>query len=123
MKNDMQNIQTGQAFLLIFLLIILIFKQVWLFPWVTGFLVVIMVVPKIMSPFAKIWFLVSEKLGTVMSKIILSIIFYVVVCPIAIFRKMSGADAMQLKKWKDNTESVFSIREKTFTLSDLEKPY
>lgn len=122
-NTNLKNIQSGQAVLLIILLIMLVFKQVWLLPWIVAFLVMLMVVPNIMTPFTKIWFLFSEKLGNIMSKIILSLIFYIVVCPISIFRKILGADSMQLKKWKNTEASVFILREKIFTLDDLEKPY
>jgi hypothetical protein len=62
-------------------------------------------------------------LGTVMSKILLTIVFFFIVTPVGIIRKWLGADAMQLKKWKKDTSSVFTDRHKMYQPKDIEKPY
>jgi hypothetical protein len=123
LSDEKNNIHAGLAVLLVILLIIMVFKQVWLLPWAIGFLVVLMAVPKVMTPLARVWFLFSEKLGNVMSKVILVIIFYVVVFPMSIMRSLLGADPMQFKKWKRDGESVFRVREGNITAKDLETPY
>ncbi len=58
-----------------------------------------------------------------MSKIILSIIFFTVVTPLALLRRTFGHDPMQLKKWKNGSESVFESRDHSFTPEEIERPY
>ncbi|WP_319468033.1 SxtJ family membrane protein [uncultured Pseudodesulfovibrio sp.] len=86
-------------------------------------LLVNMVWPKAYWLAAKIWLGFSHLLGTVMSKIILSIIFFAVVTPLALVRRTFGHDPMQLKKWKNGSESVFESRDHTFTPEEIERPY
>jgi len=54
---------------------------------------------------------------------LLTIIFFVIVTPIGIIRKMFGADAMQINKWKKDTATVFKIRNHVFQSKEIEKPY
>ena len=87
------------------------------------FLVVAMTYPLIFQPFARFWFALSTALGTVVSRIILTVLFFVIVLPIGLVRRALGKDAMQMKSWKKGKESVFRIRQHKFTAKDLEHPY
>ena len=87
------------------------------------FLVVTMTYPLIFQPFARFWFALSIALGTVVSKIILTVLFFVIVLPIGLIRRALGKDAMQMKSWKKGKESVFRTRQHQFTAKDLEHPY
>ena len=87
------------------------------------FLVVSMTYPLIFQPFARFWFALSTALGTVVSKIILSVLFFAIVLPIGLVRRGMGKDAMQMKNWKKGKESVFRTRQHQFTAKDLEHPY
>lgn len=79
--------------------------------------------PAAFKPVGKLWFGLSHALGTVMSKIVLSILFFALVTPLGFARRLSGADALQLKKWKKNKSSVFKVRNHTFTSADIQHPY
>jgi len=59
----------------------------------------------------------------VVSKILLSILFFLVVLPIGLLRKIMGKDSMQMKSWKKSSESVFRQRNHQFSAKDLETPY
>ena len=87
------------------------------------FLVVAMTYPLIFQPFAKFWFALSTALGTVVSKIILTVLFFIIVLPIGLVRRALGKDAMQMKSWRKGKESVFRTRQHQFTAKDLEHPY
>ena len=87
------------------------------------FLVVAMTYPLIFQPFARFWFALSTALGTVVSKVILTILFYVIVLPIGLLRRMLGKDAMQMTSWKKGKASVFRERKHRFAAKDLEHPY
>lgn len=87
------------------------------------FLLVAMTYPLIFKPFAKIWFALSTALGTIVSKIVLTVLFFGLVLPFGLARRLSGKDSMKLKSWKKGVASVFRVREHSFTAKDLEHPY
>jgi len=74
-------------------------------------------------PFAILWFGLSNLLGTIVSKILLSIVFFIIVLPVALLRRMLGKDSLLLKKFKKSSESVMKTRNQTYVATDLEKPF
>jgi hypothetical protein len=87
------------------------------------FLLVAMSYPVIFQPFARLWFGLSTALGTVASKIILMVLFYLLVLPVGLIRRAMGKDSMKLKSWKNGKESVFRVRNHRFMAKDLDYPY
>lgn len=85
--------------------------------------VVNMIVPRIYVPFAVVWLGFSHVLGTVMSKILLSILFFGVVTPMGILRRLLGKDSLKLRVFKASEESVMLVRNHLFVGRDIEKPY
>jgi len=114
---------SGLALVLICLICFQVWKLEILMILAIVFLVVTMTYPLIFQPFARLWFGLSTLLGTVVSKIILAILFFTVVYPIALIRKAMGKDSMRIRAWKKGSESVFRTREHRFTAKDLEHPY
>ncbi len=114
---------TGMAMVLICLLLLLTGQRPWLIGVAITLLVVTMTRPQLFAPIAKIWFGLTHLLGSVVSFVILTLIFYVVVTPVAIIRRLKGADALQLKQWHRTTTSAFVEKEHTYVPSDLEHPY
>ena len=86
-------------------------------------LIVDMSVPGVFKPFAWVWFGLSHLLGAVMSRLILGLIFFLMVMPVGLIRRMMGKDSLNLRKWKNGNDSVFMVRDITFTKSNIEKPY
>ena len=86
-------------------------------------LVVDMTVPQLYRPVAVLWLGLSHLLGTVVSKILLTLVFFTVVTPIGLARKLLGIDSLKLKDFKSGENSVMLIRNHTFTGEDIEKPY
>ena len=82
-----------------------------------------MVWPLIYRPVAVLWLGATHLLGTVVSKILLTIVFFGVVTPIGLIRRFMGIDSMRLKQFKSAEDSVMIIRNHTFTGQDIEKPY
>lgn len=111
------------AVVLICLLIGFFSKNTGMFSLSILFLLLDMVACKVYTPVAKIWFGISNILGTIMSKVILTVIFFALVTPIGVIRRLSGADPLQLKKWKKGSESVFTVRDHHFESKEIEKPY
>ena len=65
----------------------------------------------------------GDLLGTVVSKILLTLVFFGVVTPIGLARKLLGIDSLKLKDFKSGENSVMVIRNHIFTGKDIEKPY
>lgn len=97
------------------LLLLTLLSGIWLLPSLVLKVSIVEVIvllgaPFLLWPFAFLWLNLSELLGRVMSKIILTVIFIFVVCPVGLFRKIMGKDALLLKQFKKNDHSVFSER-------------
>ena len=88
-----------------------------------GVLIVNIVACTVFNPAAKVWFGMSHILGNVVSKIILSIIFIVMVVPVGMIRRLLRKDSLYLNRWKKNDQSVFKVREHIFEPADLDHPY
>jgi hypothetical protein len=114
---------TGMAMVLICLLIGSLGHKQSLIGAAIALLLVDMTWPSVYKPVGKLWFGLSHVLGTVMSKIVLSILFFILVTPLGLARRLLGSDALQLKKWKKDHSSVFKVRNHTFTASDIQHPY
>ena len=85
--------------------------------------VVAVLVPALLTPISRAWFWLSEALGTVMSRVILTIVFFGVITPIGLLRRLFSRKRMLMERWKKDKESVFTVREKTFSAADLEHPF
>jgi len=118
-----QSRDTGMAVVLLLLLVFASKKREGYLIAAIVLQVVNMAVPQIFRPVAVVWLGFSELLGAVMSRILLSIVFFAVVTPIAIFRRLVGKDSLKLRAFKANEDSVMVERNHTFVGRDLERPY
>lgn len=117
-----QGCDTGMALTLILLLVIFFSKNdIYVIPAIFV-LVLTMTWPDIFKPLAFLWFGISRLLGSVVSRVLLTLVFVVVAVPVGLIRKMAGADAMRLKEWKKGL-TVFSERNHTYEAEDLERPF
>lgn len=114
---------TGMAMVLICLLFAWIGGYKAMVPTAILVLVVNMIHPGIYKPLARVWFGLSHVLGTVMSKVILSLAFFLVLTPMGLLRKALGKDSLHVACWKKGTDSVFRVRDHTFTAADIEQPF
>lgn len=119
-----QSKDTGMALVLIGLLIGLISQSnIWVVLAII-LLVLNMIYPSSYRPAAKAWIALSRLLGTIVSKILMSLVFFLIVTPVGLVRKkLLGADAMRLKEFKKGNGSVFKVRNKTFEDKDIMNPY
>lgn len=118
-----QSKDTGMAMVLLLLLVFLSRKREGYLFAAMGLHVLNMIVPKIFRPVAFLWFAISDLMGAVMSKVLLSIVFFGVVIPIAVVRRILGKDSLQLQGFKASKGSVMLVRDHTFVAADLERPY
>ena len=118
-----QSKDTGMAMVLLLLLASAAFKRQAFITVAMIALVVDMTVPRLYRPVAVLWLGLSHLLGTVVSKILLTLVFFGVVTPIGLARKLLGIDSLKLKDFKSGENSVMVIRNHIFTGKDIEKPY
>ena len=114
---------TGLAIILILLIIEYVKRPGWLTLCTMAVLVLTMTYPAALKPLGRIWFGFSHILGTIVSKIILSLVFFLIVTPIGLVRRISGADPMRNKLWKKGDDSVLVTRDHLYSSEDLQKPY
>ena len=114
---------TGLAAVLILLLAAWFTANItWVIPAIVV-LILTMTIPVVFKPLAIVWFGLANVLGHIVSTVILSILFFLVLMPVGVIRRIGGADALGLKKWPGKDDSAFVIREHRYTAEDLEKPY
>jgi hypothetical protein len=118
-----QSRDTGMAMVLVFLIVYVFLKQETFVFGAMALHVLNMIVPQVYRPIAVIWLGLSHLLGTIISKILLSIVFFTVVTPIGVLRRILGKDSLQLRAYRASEESVMLKRNHTFIDKDIEKPY
>jgi hypothetical protein len=118
-----QSRDTGMAMVLLLLLLAVSPKRHGYLIGAIVLHVVNMIVPQVFRPVAVVWLGLSNLLGEVVPKVLLSVVFFLVVTPIGILRRLIGKDALKLRVFKGSQDSVMLERNHTFIGRDLEKPY
>lgn len=114
---------TGLAVTLLLLLGIHFFHYDFLLVPAIAVLVLCMAWPTFFRPMASFWFGLSHIMGTVMSKVLLTVLFFLVVVPMSFLRRMAGKDAMQRRMWRKEGTSCMTVRNHTFSAEDMKKPF
>ena len=117
MKNNKIKISSNKSFGIVFFTVFLIIA-IW--PLLNGygirywsliisivFLLLGILNSKILTPLNKIWFKIGILLGNVISPIVMSIVFFLVVTPTSFIMKILGNDLLNLKK---NTKNSYWIK-------------
>jgi polyferredoxin len=120
--ND-QARDTGMAMVLICLILAYWWGYPRFLPLAIVFLLLTMTWPKIFRPLAVLWFGFSHVMGSVVSRVFLTILFFGLVTPIGLIRRWMGKDSLQLRKWKKDRGSVLIEREGAIAPEDLVNPY
>lgn len=84
---------------------------------------ILLLIPKIFSPLTWILIFLGKALSQVVPPIILALVFYLVVTPVGIFRRLLGKDSLKLTDFKKDKTSLFSVRNKQFEKEDILHPY
>ena len=122
-QEDIRNKDTGLAVLLIMLLLVYFagIRQLVLPSIIV--LLLLMIKPSIFRPLSVFWFGVSEALGTISSKVILSLLYYTIVTPVGLVMQKLRKDWLRPRKWSSKKFSAFFVRDHLYTREDMEKPY
>ena len=82
-----------------------------------------LVLPAFLKPIHKIWMGLALVLGSIMTRVILSVLFYLVITPLGLISKLIGEDFLDLKF--DRSASSYWIPRKkvTFEKANYEKQF
>ncbi len=78
--------------------------------------------PKLLFPLQKVWMALAVVLGFIMTRVILSILFYLVITPINITSRLFGKDFLNLKIEKEK-KSYWNLRAEEYDKSSTEKQF
>ncbi len=126
LKEELKHIDTSEkavkktGFTVGIVLIIISFILWWFekesFVYFSGiggiFIILAYISPTLLKPFHKLWIGLSLVLGFVMSRIILTVLFYLIVTPIGLLAKVVGKKFMPLG-FDKNVSTYWEKREKT----------
>ena len=104
-----------------FLVIFLITKAAWTLAVAAGAAVLGALFPALADLISRGWDLLARALGLVVPNILLGLIFYLVLFPLALLSRLFGQkDSLRLKR---SSGSMFKTREKPFTKASFEQPW
>lgn len=79
-----------------------------------------LVIPEAGDYIVWVWYKIAEGLGWFNSRILLSLIYFIIVTPVGILFRLFGNDPLLLK---DKKGSMFHFKEHTYKKEDLENPW
>ena len=93
------------------------------FPWIMAGLLWVwaIVAPATLNVVYQIWMRIGLVLGWIQTRIILSIVFYVMICPMALIKRLLNQDSM-MRGFAPNL-STYRLTSKTKTKESMEKPF
>lgn len=104
------------------LIFYIVFKVLWLLYCAVGIILIGLFLKSLMQLISDGWMKFSEILGAVMSKVILSVVFFLVLTPIALIQRVIGKQTLVLKKPK-TTGLYFDRGNHLYTSDDLKNPW
>ena len=117
-----KNIEFGMLVTFVLLILSLWLKNDW-YRYAVVTLAVALLIPVLYTPFTRLWFGFAKLLEQVMSKVVLFLIFFTVITPVGIFRRIAGKDTLRLKRFRKDKTSVFEEKKQLYTQKDLEKQF
>ena len=118
-----QATDSGMAIVLILLLIGFFTGNTLYYKIAIPFLVINMIYPMAFYYFGIFWIGLSQLIGTIVSKVLLSLVYFLIVLPMALLRRLMRKDPMLMKQWKKSKKSVMQLRKQKFKAEDIIHPY
>jgi len=125
-KKDLKSFGFTIGFILIIMGGFLLYKEKELFIYFASigsiFIGLGLIAPVALKPIYKIWMIFAVIIGWIMTRVILSVLFFSIITIIGIFTRLLGKDFLSLKT--DNRESYWNIRNSEQELNqDFEKQF
>ena len=129
-KSDKKELQKFSLVIGVFLALLgglSLWRSTGLYPWLFAVASSIMLVglcrPMLLKPIQKVWMTLAILMGWVMTRIILSVLFYLIVTPIGLAIRLMGKDILDLE-FSDDVDSYWILRtEVTKDKSDYERQF
>ena len=125
-RKDLKNFGLTIGFILLMIGVFLFVreKDSFIYFFSIGSILIILggITPVILKPIYKIWMIFAVIIGWIMTRVILSVLFFSIITTIGIFTRLIGKDFLNLKS--KNNESYWNIRNKEYELNqDYEKQF
>ena len=125
-RKDLKSFGFIIGFILVLISVFLFFREKDSFIYFSSigliFIGLGIITPAALKPIYKIWMTFAIIIGWVMTRVILSVLFYLIISTIGIFARIVGKDFLNLKS--KNNESYWNIRNKEYELNqDYEKQF
>lgn len=78
-------------------------------------------IPVIGNGIVWVWYKIAEVLGSINGKILLSIVFWIFLFPIALLYRMTNKNPMSVKR--EDQPSLYTERNHTYTKEDMEQTW
>ncbi len=115
----------GAIVAVIFGLILPVFRHHYLpvLPWIIGIFLGIwaIVAPATLNFVYQIWMRIGLVLGWIQTRLILGIVFYVIICPMALIKRLLNQDTMR-RSFEPNLSS-YALTSQIKTKESMEKPF
>ena len=96
--------------------------SIWPF-WVLGaFWSVSVIYPKLLSPFYTVWMFLGQVLGKINSTVILSLCYFVLFVPVALFFRLIKRDRLH-RTHGNSVRSFRKVREQSADAKSMENPF
>ena len=120
-KNDIRNfgLIIGAVLIAIVLLLFWLEKQSYDILMIVGIVLCVtsLILPVILKPFYFMWMTFSVIMGWIMTRVILSLVFYGIITPIGLFSRLVGKKFLNLKLNK--TENTYWNHRRTHSLKKV----
>ena len=125
-RKDLKNFGFTIGFILLMIGVFLFFRErdLFIYFFSIGLMLLIIggIAPVILKPIYKIWMIFAVIIGWIMTRVVLSVLFFSIITTIGIFTRLIGKDFLNLKS--KNNESYWNTRNKEYELNqDYEKQF
>jgi hypothetical protein len=112
-------IEFGLVAILVTIFLSIYQKQSYFITWAFILTLLTLLIPILFYPFAAIWFWLSKILSFIGSRVFLTIIFFIVVTPMGLIRRLFKKDSLKIYQFKKSTKSVLTDRDHLYTADDF----
>ena len=113
-----KHLGTILIFVIVLIIFFLIYKNVKLLYAALSLGAIAIFVPALSRKIHDVWMKFAELLGRIMNKVILGVVFFIFLVPVALLSTVFRKNPLKVKK---STESYFSDRNFTYTKKSLEQ--
>ncbi|MGF1636309.1 MAG: hypothetical protein ACFCUU_04500 [Cyclobacteriaceae bacterium] len=113
--------ETGVLLGLVLIVVFLFKRDDYLLYWGMASLLISLIAPLVWWPLAYVWFALAQMLSLIFQPIMLCMVFFLVITPVGLLRRLIGKDALQLKKFDSKEPTAFYVREQTFSDKDMDR--